>query len=77
MNKEYTKEKLTSIRLYVTIVATLNSACIAWFVANIKSIDVLLRTYNILAIVLLTSTFALLTIKLVRDSRQLKGANNE
>lgn len=73
MSKEYTKEKLISLRLYVTIAATLDSACIAWSVAHFRSPDVSLRIINILAIILLTITFALLTTKLVKDSRQLKG----
>ena len=73
MPKEYTKEKLISLRLYVTIAATLDSACIAWFASHFKSANILLHVYNILAIIILTIIFTFLTIKLVKDSKQLKG----
>lgn len=73
MNKEYIKEKLVSLRLYLTIVATLDSACIAWFVSYFNKAGKILIIYNILAIVILTGIFVTLTLKIIYDSKKLKG----
>jgi hypothetical protein len=34
MNKEATKEKLSWLRLLLTLDATINTVCIAWFINN-------------------------------------------
>ncbi len=73
MNKDYLKEKLISLRLYVTIVATLDSACIAWFVSNFSSAGIIMVIYNILAIIMLTIIFVILTLKIIYNSKKLKG----
>ncbi|OGH95641.1 MAG: hypothetical protein A2104_07025 [Candidatus Melainabacteria bacterium GWF2_32_7] len=73
MDKEFIKEKLTWLRLWLTFAVTIEAACIAWFVANCNKAVKIFVYSDILAIMgLIVSTIVLnqkirKNIKIMRD----------
>jgi hypothetical protein len=73
MDKEFIKEKLTWLRLWLTFAVTISSACIAWFVANYNKAVKIFIYADILVIIFLFISATIINqkirknIKIMRD----------
>ncbi|OGI00018.1 MAG: hypothetical protein A2039_02295 [Candidatus Melainabacteria bacterium GWA2_34_9] len=77
MDKDFLKEKLIFLRLWLTFVITIESACIAWFVANYnKVVKIFVYADIILVLTLFISTF-IINQKIRKNIKIMRDLNNE
>jgi hypothetical protein len=64
MKKNYFQEKLTWLRLWLTILVTMNSACFAWLVNNFAKVNNILIIADLCIIFVLASVLFVINQKI-------------
>lgn len=72
MNKDAIKERLTNLRLFLTLTLSIDTACIAWFVTNFNKAIKILVYYNLFLIILLTGLLIFFSSDLIRNTNKLE-----
>lgn len=76
MNKDAIKERLTTLRLYLTIVVTIDTACIAWFISNYKIYEKIILIFDLLVITILTGSLFYFIYEIKIKNNKLEDFND-
>lgn len=77
MDKEAIKEKLTLLRLWLTFLVTIGSACIAWFVANYNKVIKIFVYADILVVLILAISTIIINQKIRKNIKIIRNFANE
>ena len=77
MDRDYIKEKLTWLRLWLTFAVTIGAACIAWFVANYGKAVTIFVYIDILAVLGLFISIVAINQKIRKNIKIMRDFANE
>lgn len=69
---EKLKEKLNWLRLWMTLLVTINSACIAWFISNYKNENIFVTYLSMFAVILLTAFIILVNFEIITSINKIE-----
>jgi len=77
MDKDFLKEKLTLLRLWLTFVISIEAACIAWFVANYNKVIKFFVYTDIVVILALVISTIVINQKIRKNIKIMRDFSNE
>jgi len=72
MNSKKIEEKLNNYRLFLTILSTIDVACIAWFVSNYNKVFRLIIYYDFFIITIITGIILALCYEMIVLTDKIK-----
>lgn len=77
MNEKFLIEKLTWLRLWLTLLVTIEAGCIAWFVANYSKAVKLFVFLDVFVVVVLITSITVINQKIRNNIKKMRDFLNE